>query len=46
MEEELRIAVRARESMLAAVSHDLRNPLNTIQLAAATSIGQLSGDQR
>jgi PAS domain S-box-containing protein len=46
MEEELRVAVRARERVLAAVSHDLRNPLNTIQLASATLLSQLAGDQR
>jgi PAS domain S-box-containing protein len=33
MEEELRIAVRTREEVLAVVSHDLRTPLQAIQLA-------------
>jgi signal transduction histidine kinase len=46
MEEELRVAVRARDRVLAAVSHDLRNPLNTIQLTSATLLSQLAGDQR
>lgn len=32
--ERARAATRAREDLLAAVSHDLRNPLNSIQLAA------------
>lgn len=46
MEEELRVAVQSRERVLAAVSHDLRNPLNTIQLTSATLLSQLAGDQR
>jgi PAS domain S-box-containing protein len=46
MEEELRVAVQSRERVLAAVSHDLRNPLNTIQLTSATLLTQLAGDQR
>jgi len=46
IEAELRVAVRARDGVLAAVSHDLRNPLNTIQLATATLLGQLEPDQR
>jgi PAS domain S-box-containing protein len=33
IEDELRAAVRAREDLLAIVSHDLRNPLGTIQLS-------------
>jgi PAS domain S-box-containing protein len=33
--EEARSAAREREDVLAAVSHDLRNPLNTIGLAAS-----------
>jgi signal transduction histidine kinase len=39
-------AVRSREQVLAAVSHDLRNPLNTILLTSATLLTHLSGDQR
>ena len=46
MEEELRVAVQSRERVLAAVSHDLRNPLSTIQFTSATLLSQLSGDQR
>lgn len=34
IEQELRVAVRTREEVLAMVSHDLRNPLATVQLAA------------
>jgi PAS domain S-box-containing protein len=45
-EEQLRVAVQSRERVLAAVSHDLRNPLNTIQLTSATLLSQLAGDQR
>lgn len=33
MEDELRVAVRTREDVLAIVSHDLRNPLGAIQLS-------------
>jgi len=32
--EEARSAVRARDEMLAIVSHDLRNPLNTVRMGA------------
>jgi PAS domain S-box-containing protein len=46
MEEELRVAVQSREQVLAAVSHDLRNPLSTIQFTSATLLSQLSDDQR
>jgi signal transduction histidine kinase len=46
MEEELRVAVQSRERVLAAVSHDLRNPLNTIQLTSASLLSQLPNDQR
>lgn len=35
IEDELRLAVRAREDLIAVVSHDLRNPLGTITLAAS-----------
>ena len=44
--EELRIAVRARERTLAVVSHDLRNPLGTIEVSAALSMSQLASDPR
>jgi PAS domain S-box-containing protein len=46
MEEELRMAVRARDRVLAVVSHDLRTPLNTIQLASANLLGQLPDEPR
>ena len=46
MEEALRLAVESRERVLAAVSHDLRSPLSTIQFTAATLHSQLSGDPR
>ena len=35
IEEQLRIALRTREELLAVVSHDLRGPLGTVQLARA-----------
>jgi len=35
-------AVRARDSVLAVVAHDLRNPLNIVSLAANTLLPQLS----
>jgi PAS domain S-box-containing protein len=44
MEQELRHAVRARDNVLAVVSHDLRNPLGTIKLSAST-LGRFVGDQ-
>ncbi len=46
IEEELRVAVRARERTLAIVSHDLRNPLGTIQVSAALLMSQLASDPR
>lgn len=47
MEEELRIAVRTREDVLAVVSHDLRSPLGTVQLSATLLMGHYaSADQR
>jgi signal transduction histidine kinase len=39
MEDELRRAVRVREDLIASVSHDLRNPLGTITLAASLVAG-------
>lgn len=36
LERELRAAIELRERVLAVVSHDLRNPLGTIQLAMST----------
>jgi PAS domain S-box-containing protein len=39
IEDELRQAVRAREDLIAIVSHDLRNPLGTIMLAASLVAG-------
>lgn len=35
IENELRLAVRARDDLIAIVSHDLRNPLGTITLASS-----------
>jgi PAS domain S-box-containing protein len=35
MEDELRVAIRTREDLLAVVSHDLRNPLGTIMLSTS-----------
>jgi PAS domain S-box-containing protein len=46
IEEELRLAVRSREDILAIVSHDLRTPLGTIQLSATMMLGQLGADPR
>ncbi|HEY1555062.1 MAG TPA: ATP-binding protein [Kofleriaceae bacterium] len=39
-------AVRLREDVLAIVSHDLRNPLGTVELAAAMLSGCVAGDAR
>ncbi len=39
VEEALRAALRVRENFLAAVSHDLRNPLNTIFMATELLMG-------
>jgi PAS domain S-box-containing protein len=44
MEEELRIAVRTRDDVLAVVSHDLRNPLGNVQLSASVLLGELAAD--
>jgi PAS domain S-box-containing protein len=44
MEDQLRLAVRARDNVLAVVSHDLRNPLGTIKLSAST-LGRFVADQ-
>jgi PAS domain S-box-containing protein len=46
MEEELRSAVRAREEILAVVSHDLRNPLGSVQLAAAMLMSHFGFESR
>jgi PAS domain S-box-containing protein len=46
MEEELRDAVSMRDELLAVVSHDLRNPLATVQLAATLLLGQAAGEPR
>jgi PAS domain S-box-containing protein len=46
MEEDLRIAVRTREDMMAVVGHDLRSPLGAVQLSATLLLNQLGGDQR
>lgn len=42
----LQSAMRAREEILAVVSHDLRNPLDAIQMAAALLGGKTSPDAR
>ncbi|HTR49754.1 MAG TPA: ATP-binding protein [Kofleriaceae bacterium] len=39
-------AVKIREDVLAIVSHDLRNPLGTVELAASMLDGHLEGDPR
>ena len=46
MEHELRIAVKTREDVLAVVSHDLRSPLQTVQLAVSMLQAQPHGDHR
>jgi PAS domain S-box-containing protein len=46
MEEDLRVAVRTREDMMAVVGHDLRSPLGAVQLSATLLQNQLAGDQR
>lgn len=46
MEEELRVAVRSRDRVLAAVSHDLRNPLGTILSTSAMLLTRLGDDPR
>ncbi len=38
-------AKRAREDLLATVSHDLKNPLNTIRLSTRTLAGRVEGDR-
>jgi signal transduction histidine kinase len=42
---ELAQAIRARESVLAVVSHDLKNPLNTVRMAAAILKARDDGDR-
>lgn len=46
IEEQLRIALRTREELLAIVSHDLRGPLGTVQLSASLLATQIGDDQR
>lgn len=46
MEQALRDAIRTRDDLLAVVSHDLRNPLATVKLAATMLIDQQSADER
>lgn len=41
MEQELRVAVLSRDDMMAIVSHDLRGPLQTVELAATLLDDQL-----
>ncbi len=43
LEEQLRRAVRARESVLGIVAHDLRNPLSTILMQATALTGSAAG---
>jgi signal transduction histidine kinase len=45
LEAELRNAIEMRERVLAVVSHDLRNPLGTIQLAMSTMPDGVRGDR-
>lgn len=44
--EEAQMASRMREEVLAVVSHDLRNPLSTIEMSAAQLLGQSSGSEQ
>src|SRR5436190_2114115 len=44
--EESQQALRAREEVLAIVSHDLRNPLNAITLAVSLMQTSISGEER
>ncbi|MGH8944857.1 MAG: sensor histidine kinase, partial [Acidimicrobiia bacterium] len=44
--DQARQATRARDEMLGVVAHDLRNPLNTISLAAQLLLEQLPADQQ
>jgi PAS domain S-box-containing protein len=44
--EEAQHAIRMREEVLAVVSHDLRNPLAAIQMAAALLLLRLGADMR
>lgn len=46
MERELEAAVQMREELLSVVSHDLRNPLSTVQLSATVLTSHLAGDVR
>jgi len=45
LEHELRAAIELRERVLAVVSHDLRNPLGTIQLAISTLPDSVRGER-
>lgn len=40
IEDELRVAIRTREDLIAVVSHDLRNPLSTITLGASLLLSE------
>lgn len=46
IEEELRSAVRARDEILAVVSHDLRNPLGTVRLGTSLLLAENPSDPR
>lgn len=46
MEHELRMAVKMREDVLAVVSHDLRSPLQTVQLASSMLQAHHASDHR
>jgi signal transduction histidine kinase len=45
-QDELRTAIRARDDVLAVVSHDLRSPLGTVQLSATKLLIELAPDAR
>jgi signal transduction histidine kinase len=44
LHEQARRAIQQREELMAVVSHDLRNPLTTVRLAAAALAAQVGGE--
>jgi signal transduction histidine kinase len=46
MEDELTLAIRSRDDVLAIVSHDLRNPLGAIELTATMLLTNAGNDER
>jgi signal transduction histidine kinase len=44
--EEVRQAVQARDDVLAVVSHDLRNPINTISMTAELLLEEMPAEER